>query len=446
MEIYSIGGYSEVGKNMTVVKTGEDAFIFDAGLHIPAVIEIQEEEKGAEINEKKLRRKAALPDDLILDDLQLRNKIRAIFLSHGHLDHIGAVPYLSYRYNAPVIGSPMTMSILKKTLEDEGKHLPNQLKIAQINSSIKIKGKNTEYTAEFVHMTHSIPHTTMVALYTNEGIVIYGNDFKLDNTPVMGNPPNYNTLRRMSKQGVKLLIADSLYCGSEQKTPSEKVARDMVGDVLSGLRGEKSSIFVTTFSSHIARLKSIVEFGKKIDRRVLFLGRTLNKYLSAASVNHLAPFRKDIEIKIYGNQLKSALKKVSTEKEKYMVVCTGHQGEPGSILDRISHRKLPFEFEKNDNVIFSSKTIPVPINIKNRGELDKRLKKLGARIYDNVHVSGHGSKEDIRELISILNPEHIIPSHGPVHHLKPMHELTKDLGYSEHNCHFMHNGQKVEIK
>ena len=127
MEIYSVGGYSEVGKNMTAVKTGEDVFIFDAGFYMPAIVEMQESEKK-DYSEKALRNKKALPDDLMLDNLRLRNKVRAIFLSHGHLDHIGAVAYLSYRYNAPVIGSPYTISILKKILEDEKKTIPNQIK------------------------------------------------------------------------------------------------------------------------------------------------------------------------------------------------------------------------------------------------------------------------------------------------------------------------------
>ena len=182
-----------------------------------------------------------------------------------------------------------------------------------------------------------------------------------------------------------------------------------------------------------------------IDRKILFLGRTLQKYLTSASLNNLAPFRKDIEIKAYSKQLAPALKRIANEREKYLVVCTGHQGEPGSILDRISHGKLPFEFRKGDNVVFSSKTIPVPINIKNREGLDKRLEKTGARIFDNVHVSGHGGKEDLRELFRLISPEHIIPSHGPVHHLKPVTELTKELGYSDKNVHLMHNAQKVEL-
>jgi len=444
MEIYSIGGYNEVGKNMTVVVAGDDAFIFDAGLYIPAIIELQEQ-NVRELSENDLRKKHALPNDLILDKLGIRKKIRAIFLSHGHLDHIGGIPYLAHRYNAPVIGSPYTISVLKRIMDDERKKIPNKITSVQVNSSIKIKGTKS-CTAEFVNMTHSIPNTSMIALHTSEGTVIYGNDFKLDDTPVLGNKPNYNMLKRISKQGVKAIIVDSLYCGSETKTPSERVARNMVEEVLLTVRNDNAGIFITTFSSHIARLKSIVEFGRKLDRKIIFLGRSLNKYVSAASDINLISFRNKIQMKTYKNQVASTLKQVAKDRGKYLVVCTGHQGEPGSILERISRKDLPFEFKKSDNVIFSSKTIPAPINIKNKGILDKRLKKLGARIFDKVHVSGHGGKEDLRDLISLINPEHVIPSHNSLEKLKPMLELGRELGYSsKKNIHLLSNGKKLKL-
>ncbi|PIO08763.1 ribonuclease J [Candidatus Pacearchaeota archaeon CG10_big_fil_rev_8_21_14_0_10_34_12] len=445
MEIYTIGGYSEVGKNMTVVKTGEDAFIFDCGLYMPAVVELQGEEKK-DLSEKKMRSKGAIPNDVLLDKLGIRNQVRAILPTHAHLDHIGAIPFLAHRYNAPVISSPFTISVLKKILDDDKKSINNKIISADLNSTQMIKVKNRSYRVEFINMTHSTPHDTMIALHTPEGIVLYGNDFKLDNTPVIGSPPNYKALQRISKQGVKVMISDSLYINSPGKTPSEKVARSMVEEVLLTVRNEKAAVFVTTFSSHIARLKSIVEFGKKLNREIIFVGRSLNRYVAAANESKLVPFKKDIRLTTYKRQVASMLKKVHSNRERYLVVCTGHQGEPGSVLERLSRKKLSFDFKKGDNLVFSSKTIPDPTNILNKEAMDKRLLKSGVRIFDNVHVSGHGSKEDIRDLIEIVNPENIIPSHAPTERVRPMIELSREEGYSKNQVHLMSDGQKLVLK
>lgn len=445
MEVFSIGGYSEVGKNMTAVKIKDDVFLFDCGLYIPAVIELQEE-KIQDYGERHLRGKAALPDDLILDKLGLRDKVRAIFLSHGHLDHIGAVPFIAYRYNCPVIGSPFTISVLKRTMDDEKKKIPNKIVTVELDSSYTIKGKSGTYEVELIHMTHSIPHTTMVALHTPEGIVVYGNDFKIDPTPVVGSPPNFAAIKRISKEGVKVAILDSLYCSSETKTPSENLARNMVKEIFAGMHGSKDAIFVSTFSSHIARLKSIVEFGKKLDREIYFIGRSMNRYMQAANDINFTDFKNQVRLVTYKNQVASALKKVNSERSKYLVVCTGHQGEPGSVLERLSRKKLPFEFRRNDNLVFSSKTIPVPINIKNKGDMDNRFKKSGVRIFDEVHVSGHGGRADIRNLIELLNPENVIPSHGSYQQLLPMRELGKEMGFKmDKNFHMLSDGERVSI-
>ncbi len=447
MEIHTIGGFNEVGKNMTAVKTGEDVVIFDAGVYLPAIIELQEEEmQQASYSEKKLRSIGALPDDTLLDKFGLRDKVRAILLGHAHLDHIGAIPYISYRYNAPVVGTPFTTTVLKKIIENEKTKIPNQIKIAQPNSSFLIRGKNRNYEAEFINITHSTIQTSMIALYTPEGIVLYANDFKLDNNPILGLPPNYNALKKIAKQGVKALVVDSLYSGEERKTPSEKIARAMVEEVLLTIKNEDSAIFVATFSSHIARLKSIVDFAKKLNRKVYFIGRSLNKYVSSAIEVNMCPFKKDIYIGSYKKQVESILKKVSRERERSLVVCTGHQGEPGSILDRLARKELPFDFKPNDNIIFSSKTIPTPVNKANKEQLDKRLKRSGVRIFDNVHVSGHAGREDLRDLISILNPENIIPAHGSTNQLTPMIELAREMGYrAGKECHLMQDNQKLKL-
>jgi len=448
MEIYTIGGFDEVGKNMTAVKVGEDVFIFDLGVFLPAIVELQEQETDEEkiYSEKKLRSIGALPDDLILDKFGLRSKVRAVFLGHAHLDHIGAAPYIAYRYNAPLVGTPFTVGVLKKILEDEAIKIPNQIKSVNPNSSFFVRGKSGNYQVDFINITHSTIQTSMIALHTPEGIVLYANDFKLDDTPILGLPPNYDLLKKISKEGVKALVVDSLYSGVERKTPSEKIARALVEEVLLTIKNENSAIFVTTFSSHIARLKSIVDFGKKLNRKIYFMGRSMKKYVSAAIDVGMCPFQKDIQLISYKSQVESVLKKVEKDRKNSLVVCTGHQGEPGSIMDRLSRNKLPFSFRPGDNVIFSSKTIPSPINVANKDQLDKRLHRTGVRVFDNIHVSGHAGREDLRDLISMLNPEHIIPAHGSLMQLTPMMDLAKEMGYKPgKDCHLMQNGQKLRL-
>ncbi len=447
MDVYTIGGFNEVGKNMTVVDLGDDVIIFDAGFYLPAIIELQEQETQQQAySEKKLRSIKALPDDLVLDKLGLRKKVRAILLGHAHLDHIGAIPYMAYRYNAPVVGTPFTVNVLKSILKDERIKIPNKIKPVNPNSSITIKGKKRSYKVDFINITHSTIQTSMMALHTPEGVVLYANDFKLDNTPVLGLPPNYEALKKIAKEGVKVLIVDSLYSGSDRKTPSEKIARALLEEVLLTIKNEKSAIFVSTFSSHIARLKSIVDFSKKLNRKVYFIGRSLKKYVSSAINANLCPFQKDIELASYSKQVESTLKRVAKNRQGSLVVCTGHQGEPGSIMDRLSRNKLPFNFRASDNIIFSSKTIPAPQNIENKEQLNRRLKKSGVRIFDDIHVSGHAGREDLRDLISLIHPQHIIPAHGTHEQLAPMVELAGELGYKANKeIHLIGNGQKIKL-
>jgi len=445
MKIYGIGGFNEVGKNMTVVDLGEDAIIFDCGLFLPPIVELEEAEKV--YTERRLKAIGAIPADDILDKLGIRKKVRAIIPSHAHLDHIGGIPYLAPRYKAEVIGTPFTIEVLKTLLGDEKIHLRNRLKTVQPNSFCYVQGKNKRYKVDFINITHSTIHTSMLALHTPEGVVLYSNDFKFDNSPVLGKKPNYEKLKEVAKEGVKALVVDSLYSGDERKTASEKVARTLLEDVLLTTRNEGAGLFVTTFSSHIARLKSITEFGKKLNRKMIFLGRSLNKYVSAATRVNMCPFRKDFEIATYRNQLQRVLKQIRNNRGKYMVVCTGHQGEPGSIMDRLSKGKLPFHFQHDDHVVFSSSVIPTPVNIENREKLDQRLKKRGVRLFSNVHVSGHAGREDLRDFINMINPENIIPAHGEHAKLQPMVELAEELGYKKgKNVHLINDGQGLTFR
>jgi ribonuclease J len=405
------------------------------------------EEKEKIPTEKGMREIGALPDDLYLDKKGLREKVRAILVSHAHLDHVGAIPYNAPRYNADVVGTNFTMEFLRILMKDNGHSIRNRIVDMKPNSTFVINGrKGKKYKAEFINITHSIPQASVIAVHTDEGVVIYTNDFKLDNSPVIGDRPNYKRLKELSRIGVRALILDCLYAPDDRKTPSEKIARGLLEDVMFGTENRNSGIIVTTFSSHIARLKTISEFGRRLNRQVVFLGRSLSKYVEAAKKAKVAPFTSEIKMVTYRKQVEKMVKKINANKKNYLVVCTGHQGEPGSILDRISKGELHLSLNERDHVIFSSKTIPTPINEANVDQLKRRLKKHKARIFDNVHVSGHGGREDLRDFINLVKPKIIIPSHGDLKKTSAGAQLAQEMGYElNKNVFLMENGKGVEI-
>ena len=447
MEICTIGGYEEVGKNMTAVKIKDDVIIFDAGLYLPPVVEMQEGENQEKYSEKMLRSIKAIPDDTVLDELGWTDKVRAIIIGHAHLDHVGGLPYLAHRYpKAAVYATPFTMTVLDTILEDEKIRIPNRKVIVRENSTITINGNSQQLRAEFIHTTHSTLQCSFVALHTDEGIFFYALDFKFDNYPIIGEPPNFQRLKELGKKGVKALVVDALYSGTERRTASERIARNLVEDALMNVRNKNSALLITTFSSHIARLKSIVDFGQRTNRKIVFVGRSLGKYVGAANKVGLCPFYKKIILIKYKKQIESWLKRIEKDRARYLIVCTGHQAEPGSILDRIVNGETPLKFKPDDNLIFSSSVIPVPVNINARDRMDKKLKKLGVRIQTDVHVSGHGGREDLRDLLEMLKPKHIIPAHGNLQQEAPLIELATELGYKfSDSSHLMADGKVLKI-
>lgn len=445
LKVHTVGGYNEVGKNMTVLEIDDDVIIFDSGIFLPAIVGLSEREKVP--TEQYMRNLGALPDDLYLEKNNLRNKVRAILISHAHLDHIGAIPYNAHRYNADVVSTPYTISVMKTLMLDSNQKIKNKMVSVPMNGTYTVRGKSRSYKVEFINMTHSTIQSAMVAVHTPYGIIMYANDYKLDNTPIFGEKPNYRRIKELAKIGVKALIVDCLYAPDERKTPSEKIAKGLLEDVFFTTDNSKSGIVITTFSSHIARLKTITEMGKRLNRQVVFFGRSLNKYVSAAKDIGQAPFYKDIKLVTYKKHIERTMKNINKNKKDYLVVCTGHQGEPGSILDRIARNKLPLNISSHDHIIFSSKTIPTPTNEENRKELETRLKKHQVRIFDNVHVSGHGGREDLRDMIRLINPENVIPSHGDLKKTSAGAALAVELGYTlNKSVHLMQNGQCLVLK
>ncbi|MFH1521830.1 MAG: RNase J family beta-CASP ribonuclease [archaeon] len=442
VKIHTVGGFSEVGKNMVVVELEEDAFIFDEGFFLPAIVSMQERDKV--MTEKRLKSIEAVPEDSVIN--KIKHKVRAQFISHAHLDHVGAIPFLSDKYDAPIYGTPFTIQVLESLLTDNDIVLKNKTFAIKPNTTFYINGKNKKYKVDFINITHSTAQCLMIAIETPKGSIIYANDFKLDDTPVLGLRPNYKRLREIAKEGVLCFVVDSLYSGSERKTPSEKVARVLLEEVLLTIQNRNAGMIVTTFSSHIARLKSIVEFGKKLNREVVLLGRSMDKYSTAAKNAGVAPFLNNIKISKYRRQVEKTLHKVERRRKDYMIVCTGHQGEPGSILERLSRGQLPFKLNQDDNIVFSSSVIPSPVNVEQFAKMEARLKKSKPRIFRDAHVSGHGGREDLRDIMQIVNPQHVIPSHGGLDKTRPMAELTKELGYKlGKQCHLMQDGGVLKL-
>ena len=444
IEICAVGGYNEIGKNMTAVKVDDEVIILDMGINLDPYIRYTEEEDIiGPLNPKELLKVGAIPDDKVIENW--KDKVKAIVPTHAHLDHVGALSFLSNNYKAPIICTPFTAEVIKIIANDEKIELNNPLKILNVNSTLKI---SNNIRIEFINVTHSIPQTVMVAIHTKYGILIYANDFKFDNHPVIGRKPNYERLHQLGKKGVSVLICDCTRAKDFVKTPSEIVAKEMLRDVMLGVNSKNKAVIVTTFSSHIARLKSIVEFGRKMGRKIIFLGRSLDKYTTAAENIGLVNFSSEVEIVKYGSKIKKRLKQLQKKDlGKYLLVVTGHQGEQRATLSKIAKGEIPLKLSPEDHVIFSCVVIPSKTNIENRRKLEQELESKGVRIFKDIHVSGHAAREDIRDLINALNPKNIIPAHGEEDMKEALVSLAVEKGYKrDKNILLIKDGDKITVR
>ena len=434
MKFSFVGGYSEVGKNMTLVEVNNESVILDMGLYLPPVV-AYEEGDPRDLTREDLIRIGAIPNDDKVD----RKNVKGIIFGHAHLDHCGGAPYMAKKYECDLFGTKYTIGVLKTLFDDKNKKLRNNLIAIDFNNRYRLC---ENFSFEFYHMTHSTVDTALVVLYTRDGNVVYSNDYKIDNNPVLMERINTEELKQTYP--VKVLVLDSLYGNVDSKTPSESVAREIIREVIEELNDNKNAIFFTTFASHIPRLRSIVDYGRKLGRKIIFLGRSLEKYTNVAKELGIVEF-KDVDIVGYGSSIRKKLREINEDRRKYLVVCTGNQGEKGSVLTRIVDGNLPFRFNHGDNVIFSFRTIPTKETIENREYIERLLNERGVKIWKDIHVSGHGCQEDAKILINLLKPEHIILSHGDPDKIKGNKQVALSLGYKESNIHIVKDGVELVI-
>jgi ribonuclease J len=438
MEVIAIGGYNEFGRNMTEVKVGDESVIIDIGIKLDRVL-IHEDTDLSKMDSEELVKRGIFPDVGYV-----QGKVKAIVISHGHLDHLGAVSKLADKYKVPIYATPYTAELIKSEKRYNrsfkgGERVKTTLhgELIEVSPNIKI---------EFVAVTHSILQASFVVIHTPDGILVYANDFKFDDTPVLGEKTDYTRLMELGQEGIKCLIVETSRVMEEERTPSEEIARKLLFDTISK-SDEEAGLIVTTFSSHLQRIKSIIDAAQLIGRTPVLLGRSMAKYSGIGE--KLGVLKLPKKTSVYGSPkaVRGVLKSIDQEgRENYLIIATGHQGEQDAILSRISNREFDFKINRDDQIAFSANVIPNPMNKANRYVLETKLRLQGGIIIKGLHVSGHAAREDHRYLLRVLNPENIIPCHGDLLMLSSYTELAESMGYElNKNIFLIRNGQKISI-
>jgi len=446
IEIATIGGYEEVGRQMTAVRAGDDVVVFDMGLNLSQVL-IHDDVRTEQMHSLDLIDMGAIPDDRVMSELE--GDVKAIVPTHGHLDHIGAISKLAHRYNAPIVATPFTIELVKQQMEDESKfNVDNDLVKMEAGETMSI-GNSGQVDLEFVNVTHSIIDAINPVLHTPEGAVVYGLDKRMDHTPVIGDPIDMERFREIGREGEGVLayIEDCTNAGKKGRTPSESVAREHLRDVMQSVEDYDGGIVATTFSSHIARVKSLVEFAKDMGRQPVLLGRSMEKYSGTAERLDFVEFPDDLGMYGHRKSVDRTFKRIMKEgKENYLPIVTGHQGEPRAMLTRMGRGETPYELDEGDKVIFSARVIPEPTNEGQRYQSERLLRMQGARIYDDIHVSGHLREEGHYQMLDALQPQNIIPAHQDLKGFSPYVDLCESQGYElGRDLHVTRNGNLIQL-
>jgi len=417
LKVIPLGGLEEIGKNMTAFEYGDCIIVVDCGVAFP-----EDEMLGIDL---------VIPDVSYLE--KSIDKIKGIVVTHGHEDHIGALPYVLKKINVPVYGTQLTLALIENKLIEH--QMLNQVKL-NVTKAGETIGLGI-FKVEFIHSTHSIADSVALAIFTPVGVVLHTSDFKIDQTPIEGEPMDLARIAELGKKGVLLLMADSTNVERPGYTMSERTVGDTLDNVF---KNAKSRIIVATFASNIHRIQQIVNSSVKFDRKVALSGRSM--------VNVVTVAMKLGYLNIPAGVLLDIDKIQKLPSEEIVMITTGSQGEPMSALTRIAsstHRKVGIE--KGDLVIISASAIPGNEKFISR-VIDDLFKQGADVIYDELaetHVSGHARKEELKLIHRLVRPRFFMPIHGEYRHLKQHANLALFLGMNEEDTFIMENGQVLEL-
>ncbi|MGL4797166.1 MAG: ribonuclease J [Paraclostridium sp.] len=417
IKVMALGGLNEIGKNMTAIEYKDEIIVIDAGLSFP-----DEDMLGIDI---------VIPDITYL--VKNKDKVKGIFITHGHEDHIGALPYVLKKLNVPVYGARLTIGLIQVKLKE---HKLNNVSLNVITPKQMIKLKN--FDIEFIRMNHSIPDACSIAVHTDQGIIFHTGDFKIDLTPIDGEVIDFHRLTELSKKGVLLMLADSTGVEKPGYTMSERSVGAGLDDLFRKASG--SRIIVATFASNIHRLQQIVNSAQRFNRKVAVSGRSMINVMGVAQDLGYIEIPDDMLIDL--NDIHRY------EDNELVIITTGSQGEPMSALARMAvseHKKV--EIRQGDVVIISAH--PIPGNEKAISRIINSLYEKGAEVIHDkktdVHVSGHANQDELKLMHRLINPKFFMPAHGEYSMLKKHAEVAEDLGMPSQNIFVMKTGEVLEI-
>lgn len=418
VKITFLGGLNEIGKNITVYEYGSDMIVVDCGLAFP-----EQDMLGIDL---------VIPDFSYLKENI--DRIRGVFITHGHEDHIGAVPYLLREINVPVYGTKLTIGLIEGKLKEHNLLSSAKLNVIEAGDTVKLGA----FSVEAIHVNHSIPDAVGYAISSKAGVIVQTGDFKIDSTPINGGMIDINRFSTIGAEGVLCMLSDSTNAERPGYTESERKVGESLETLFS--KAGKRRIILATFASNVHRVQQVINVAKKMGRKVALSGRSLENVISiGAEMGYL-----DVD----EGQIVSIDMVNKYPAEDMVIITTGSQGEPMSALTRMAfsdHRNV--NVGPNDYVIISA--TPIPGNEKTVSNVINELMKLGAEVIyektDGIHVSGHACQEELKLMMGIIKPQFFIPVHGEQKHLRKHAMLAQSMGIAPKNIYVADNGVQIEV-